>query len=118
MILDNDEGVRQFADEGLRLSPDDRTLKDIAYYVRSRDVQPNFGDFVKAHPDDDIATYHWAGQLWKHGDIEGARQLIVGLAKKFPEDQRYKSTQEKMSLTLNPNEKPFYVQVTFITEDW
>jgi hypothetical protein len=118
MILDSNEAAGQYARQGLDLDPNDGTLRDIWFYTQSVDKKFDLVGYAQSHPDDDLASYYAASQLWKNGNLDDSRKIMSNLVKTHPESSRYKNAWMKVSNSNDSSEHAFRIDIPMLTEGW
>jgi tetratricopeptide (TPR) repeat protein len=118
MILDSNETASQYARQGLDLDPTDGTLRDIWFYTQSVNEKFDLAGYAQSNPNDDLASYYLASQLWKSGNFNGARKIMSNLVKTHPESSRYKDAWLKVSNSSDSSEHAFDIDIPMLTKGW
>ncbi len=96
-----------------RLNPQDYELQEIELLVSQLGGQPEAADaFVASNPQSPLGYYYRASNLLKSGNREAAIADLEQAIALAPQDQRYKSTLQKL-LSNEPGVNHFEVKVGF-----
>lgn len=118
LLMDEYDKIDGYAKQGLAFNPKDIVLLDLLYLSQGMNDVPALLNTYQSEPQNHLAAYHWAGHLWREGQLDEARTLVARLAKEYPDNTRYKNTAENSARMTSTKERPFDITLPLITENW
>jgi tetratricopeptide (TPR) repeat protein len=116
LISDNLKEANEWSDEGLKLDPYDKDLKEAYLTTLAKTDKQKFEEYLSANPNDDMALYNEAYLSWKSGKLDDSKSTLRELIKAHPKTAKYKDTLKM--LEANSSTTPFSMSVTIFSENW
>lgn len=116
--LPNLQQGEQWAEEGLRTSPDDQELQLALMWFKYKGDPRSADQYVSENPQMVMGEYARAGNLWnQQGGRAKAQQILSQLAAANPDNRLIQSSQAALQNPLNRT-SPFRVQFSINEDEW